>query len=93
MCIEIFLIIIDLSKEDLKNQNFKSELSEILNKLINDKLRIQLINAYSTNNTLSEKNILMKKIFEEIDNKINEQEEEKKIDYEIENLSKTILYL
>jgi hypothetical protein len=42
---------------------------------------------------LSEKNILMKKIFEEIDNKINEQEEEKKIDYEIENLSKTILYL
>jgi len=35
----------------------------------------------------------MKKIFEEIDNKINEQEEEKKIDYEIENLSKTILYL
>ncbi len=42
---------------------------------------------------MSEKNILMKKIFEEIDNKINEQEEEKKIDYEIENLSKTILYL
>jgi hypothetical protein len=70
----------------------------MINNLINEKLKVQLIDVYSNNNTLSEKNILMKKIFEEVENKINEKQAEKKLDFEIESLSKSnydkfIIYL
>ena len=59
-----------------------------MSNLINEKLKQELIDVYSNNNTVSEKNIILKKLFQEIEKEINKPEEEKKMDFEVEKLSK-----
>ena len=78
-----------MTPDELKTTNLLSELSQIIKNLLNDKLKVQLIDAYSSHNLIPEKNMALKNIFEEVENKINEQaKEEKKLDFEMDELSK-----
>jgi hypothetical protein len=78
-----------MTPEELRKADIRPELSQIINDLINDKLKVQLIDAYSGHNLIPEKNLAMKRIFEEVENKINEMaKEEKKLDFEMDELSK-----
>ena len=78
-----------MTPDELKTTNLLSELSQIIKNLLNDKLKVQLIDAYSSHNLIPEKNMALKNIFEEVENKINEQaKEEKKLDFEVDELSK-----
>jgi hypothetical protein len=79
----------DLTNEQiLKNPNASKEILDIINDLINEKLKVEMMNFYSTKNSISEQNLILKNIFESIEKKINEKSKEKYLDFDVNSLSK-----
>lgn len=75
------------NEQILKNPNARKEILEVINDLINEKLKIEMMNFYSTKSSISEQNLILKNIFESIEKKMNEKTTEKSLDFDLNSLS------